>query len=172
MRPPAWACAACGVRVRRLTSLVPSAAARHGLGGAHSGDDHWSRSADQSHTHTRACTHTHAHRSEGYSTDALQSISINNPSGGDYRIAVRTARRHPHGSAVAHRLLPHAACCRLHATVSAILSWGWLYAVSRPFLIRPASSFAAGATALRQHDGQHASATLWHSVCLPKVLIR
>lgn len=26
--------------------------------------------------------------SEGYSTDALQSISINNPSGGDYRIAV------------------------------------------------------------------------------------
>ena len=131
------------------------------------------RPTSPTHTHTRAraCTHTHAHRSEGYSTDALQSISINNPSGGDYRIAVRTARRHPHGSAVAG-CLPHAACCRLHATVSAILSWRWLYAVSRPFLIRPASSFAAGATALRQHDGQHASATLWHSVCLPKVLIR
>ena len=65
------------------------------------------RPTSHTHTHTRAraCTHTHAHRSEGYSTDALQSISINNPSGGDYRIAVRTARRHPHGSAVAHRLL-------------------------------------------------------------------
>jgi len=57
------ACAACGVRVRRVTSLVPSAAARHGLGGAHSGDDHWSRSADQSHTHThaRARAHTRTH---------------------------------------------------------------------------------------------------------------
>ena len=88
---------AVGVRVRRVTSLVPSAAAPHGLGGAHTGDDHWvSIGRPVAHTHMRAHAHTHARRSEGYSTDALQSISINNPSGGDYKIAVRTAWLHPH----------------------------------------------------------------------------